>query len=168
MPAHGKLVRAANDEYTVPAAGHGLGKFRHLHRQQLLHCTQWRYILATIDMQEYRGHQGLPLLAGYCSLAQATRTGLSVNECVRRLKRYHYAFNRLHEILIARMTAEPIYEFKTGFSHCTRICAPSMWTRCARASPKCANRRWASRTCPTRLSQVFFDEILARLPLGYW
>ena len=34
----------------------------------------------------------------------------------RRLKRYHYAFVRLHEILTARITAEPIYELKTGFS----------------------------------------------------
>ena len=29
-------------------------------------------------------------------------------ECVRRLKRYHYAFKRLHQIFIARLTAEPI------------------------------------------------------------
>jgi len=35
---------------------------------------------------------------------------------VRRLKRQHWAFRRLHEIFIRRLTAEPIYELKMGFS----------------------------------------------------
>src|SRR6185369_15001062 len=30
---------------------------------------------------------------------------------------------RLHEILTARITAEPIYELKTGFSHQSYLCA---------------------------------------------
>ncbi len=34
--------------------------------------------------------------------------GLSVAACVARLKRYHYAFQRLHEILTARITASPM------------------------------------------------------------
>ena len=33
---------------------------------------------------------------------------------VRRL-RFHYCFKRLHQILTARITSEPIYELKTGF-----------------------------------------------------
>ena len=37
--------------------------------------------------------------------------------------RYHYAFKRLHEIFTARITAEPIYELKTGFSHHAYLCA---------------------------------------------
>ena len=49
--------------------------------------------------------------------------GLSVEECVRRLKRFHYAFKRLHEILTARLTAEPIYELKTAFAHHAYLCA---------------------------------------------
>ena len=40
-------------------------------------------------------------------MAEAAKPGLSVEECVRRLKRYHYAFKRLHQILTARITAEP-------------------------------------------------------------
>src|SRR5262249_23724103 len=55
--------------------------------------------------------------------ADAARPGLSVEACVARLKRYHYAFLRLHEILTARITAEPIYELKTGFAHHAYLCA---------------------------------------------
>ncbi len=39
------------------------------------------------------------------------------------MKRYHYAFKRLHQILTARITAEPIYELKTGFAHHAYLCA---------------------------------------------
>src|SRR5258705_9922001 len=46
----------------------------------------------------------------YTTLFRSMRPGLSVEECTRRLKRYHYAFKRLHEIFTARLTAEPIYE----------------------------------------------------------
>ena len=66
----------------------------------------------------------VPPLAGLCSMEEATRNGPSVEECVRRLKRLHYAFKRLHEIFTARITAEPIYELKTP-SATTRISAPS-------------------------------------------
>src|SRR5229473_4146336 len=65
----------------------------------------------------------LPKLAGLGSLADAMNPGLSVEECVRRLKRYHYAFKRLHEILTARITSEPIYELKMGFSLHAHLCA---------------------------------------------
>src|SRR4051812_39603497 len=58
----------------------------------------------------------LPRLAGLCSMEQAISPGLSIEDCVARLKRYHYAFKRLHEIFLARLTAEPIYELKMGFS----------------------------------------------------
>src|SRR5204862_6522908 len=65
----------------------------------------------------------LPRLAGLCSMADAIRPGLSVEECVRRLKRYHYSFKRLHQICTARITAEPIYELKMGFSLQAHLCA---------------------------------------------
>src|SRR5262245_23896696 len=68
-------------------------------------------------------HPGLPTLAGLATLADAARPGLSVEACVARLKRFHYAFHRLHQILTARITAEPIYELKTGFSHHSYLCA---------------------------------------------
>src|SRR5436190_6068340 len=68
-------------------------------------------------------YRGLPTLAGLATLAEASRPGLGIEACVARLKRYHYAFARLHEILTARITAEPIYELKTGFSHHSYLCA---------------------------------------------
>src|SRR5882672_7378669 len=65
----------------------------------------------------------LPPLAGICSMPQAMKPGLSVEECVRRHKRYHYAFKRLHQIFVARITAEPIYELKMAFSLHAHLCA---------------------------------------------
>src|ERR1700751_5525067 len=67
--------------------------------------------------------RNLPRLAGVCAMEEAMKPGLSVEECVRRLKRYHYAFKRLHQVFTARITAEPIYELKTAFSHHAYLCA---------------------------------------------
>jgi hypothetical protein len=71
----------------------------------------------------YQTYRKLPPLAGLCSMEEAQQIGLSVEECVGRLKRFHYAFKRLHEIFTARITAEPIYELKTAFSHHAYLCA---------------------------------------------
>src|SRR2546421_11320014 len=73
--------------------------------------------------QTYHSYRGLPPLAGLATLAEAARPGLSVGACVARLKRYHYAFLRLHDLLSARITAEPIYELKSGFAHHAYLCA---------------------------------------------
>src|SRR5947209_6102119 len=75
------------------------------------------------DHSTYRSYRGLPTLAGLATLAEAARPGLGIEECVARLKRLHYAFVRLHEILTARITAEPIYELKSAFSHQSYLCA---------------------------------------------
>lgn len=72
---------------------------------------------------EYRTHRNLPALAGLCTMAEADRPGLSVEESVRRLKRHHYALRRIHGILTARITSEPIYELKMAWSHQAWICA---------------------------------------------
>lgn len=71
----------------------------------------------------YRSYKDLPPLAGLADFDSAAKPGLSVEECVRRLKRYHYAFKRLHEIFIGRLTAEPIYELKMAFSLHAHYCA---------------------------------------------
>lgn len=68
-------------------------------------------------------HRGLPPLAGLCTFEEAARPGLSVEESVRRLKRHHWVFRRLHGILIARLTAEPVYELKMAFSLHAHLCA---------------------------------------------
>ena len=57
-------------------------------------------------LQNYQSYKNLPQLAGLCTVEEAAKPGLSIEECVRRLKRFHYAFKRLHEILTARLTSE--------------------------------------------------------------
>jgi hypothetical protein len=64
----------------------------------------------------YRSYKNLPTLAGLGSMEEAFHEGLSVEESVKRLKRFHYSFWRLHQICIAHITAEPIYELKMAFS----------------------------------------------------
>jgi len=68
-------------------------------------------------------HCNLPPLAGLCSFEEAQRATLSVEECVGRMKRLHYVLVRLHELLTARITAEPVYELKTAFSLHAYLCA---------------------------------------------
>src|SRR5262245_38396492 len=112
------------------------------------------------SIENYRSFKGLPTLAGLATIAEAARPGLSVEACVGRLKRYHYAFVRLHEILTARITAEPIYELKTGFSHHSYLCTEHV--------EAIRNRVSEMREPPLGLEvvphpglAVFFDEILA-------
>jgi hypothetical protein len=79
--------------------------------------------MSNTNLSHYRSYRGLPALAGLCSISDAARPGLAIEECVRRLKCLHYALVRLHDIFTARITAEPIYELKTGFSHHSYLCA---------------------------------------------
>src|SRR5438093_9069623 len=113
-----------------------------------------------MSTQNYSPLHGLPALAGICCFEEAQRPGLSVEECVRRMKRYHYAFKRLHEIFVKRLTAEPIYELKMAFSLHAYYCAEhaNAWR----------NRVAEMREPPLGLDvvphaalEVFFDEILA-------
>jgi len=59
--------------------------------------------------------QYLPL-AGLCSYDEASRTALSLDDCVTWLKRMHYVWKRLHQVFTSHITAEPSYELKTAFS----------------------------------------------------
>lgn len=108
----------------------------------------------------YRTYKNLPEVAGLCSLAEAARPGLSVNDCVERLKRSHYALHRLWMIFNARLTAEPIYELKMAFSLHAHLCAQHV--------SALRDRVAEMRHPPLGLDQVphdqlrlFFDEIQA-------
>ena len=108
----------------------------------------------------YTSYKNLPPLAGLCTVEEAAKPGLSVEECVRRLKRLHYCFKRLHQILTARITAEPIYELKTGFAHHAYLCAEhvsALRTRIAemREPPL------GLEDVPHPALEAYFDEILA-------
>ncbi len=70
----------------------------------------------------YETYKNLPPLAGLCRLDEAMLPGLSVESCVARLKRFYFVFKNLHQMFIARMTAEPIYELKMGFSLHSHYC----------------------------------------------
>src|SRR5436190_21020681 len=112
------------------------------------------------DLSTYRSYRDLPPLAGLATIADAARPAMGVEECVARLKRFHYAFLRLHEVLTARITAEPVYELKTGFAHHSYLCAEHV--------EALRNRVGEMREPPLGLEEVphpalavFFDEILA-------
>ncbi|MBX7207554.1 MAG: hypothetical protein K1X78_04560 [Verrucomicrobiaceae bacterium] len=68
-------------------------------------------------------YKNLPPLAGIATFEEAARPGLSIDECVDRVKRFHFAFKRLMQILEARLTAEPVYELKMAFSLHAHYCA---------------------------------------------
>ncbi|HKI36449.1 MAG TPA: hypothetical protein VKA46_31615 [Gemmataceae bacterium] len=119
----------------------------------------------TITPATYQSYRGLPTLAGLATLEEAARPGLSIAACVARLKRYHYAFLRLHEIFTARITAEPIYELKTGFSHHAYLCAEHVMALRSRVG-EMREPPLGLEEVPHPALQVFFDEILAAPTTG--
>lgn len=112
------------------------------------------------DVHSYPSYRGLPTLAGLATLAEAARPGLGVEACVARLKRFHYALVRLHEILTARITAEPIYELKTGFSLHSYLCAEHVQALRTRIG-EMREPPLGLEEVPHEALRVFFDEILA-------
>lgn len=102
----------------------------------------------------------LPPLAGLASFEDAARPGLGIEPCVTRLKRYHYAFRRLHEIFTARITAEPVYELKTGFSYHAYLCAEHAAALRTRVG-EMREPPLGLEAVPDPALEVFFDEILA-------
>src|SRR5438105_1833341 len=118
-----------------------------------------------MSLPNYTPAHGLPPLAGLADFSSATKTGLSIDDCVNRLKRHHWAFRRLHEIFIQRITAEPLYELKMVFSLHAYYCAEH-----AAAGRK---RVGEMREPPLGLDEVphaafdtYFDEILAAPDTG--
>jgi hypothetical protein len=105
-------------------------------------------------------YRGLPQMAGLCTIEQAMSPGLTVEECVRRLKRYHYALKRLHEITNARITAEPIYELKSIFSLHSHYCAEHVNALRERVG-EMREPPLGLDVVPDTHLEMFFDEILA-------
>jgi hypothetical protein len=117
--------------------------------------------MSTVNpMSSYQSYKGLPTLAGLASIAEAAKPGLGVEACVGRLKHYHYAFVRLHQIFTARITAEPIYELKTGFSLHAYLCAEHVQALRARVA-EMREPPLGLEAVPHPALEVFFDEILA-------
>src|SRR3979490_2688487 len=115
---------------------------------------------AMTDVKTYQSYRGLPTLAGLATIEEAAKPGLSVEACVARLKRYHYAFMRLHELFTARITAEPIYELKTGFAHHAYLCAEHVSALRQRIG-EMREPPLGVEEVPHYALEVFFDEIWA-------
>jgi len=75
------------------------------------------------DPFHYETFRGIPPLAGLCSMERAIASEWSVERSAERLKRLHYVLKRAHETLTARITAEPIFELKSAYSHHAYLCA---------------------------------------------
>ncbi|MEY2879267.1 MAG: hypothetical protein RLZZ15_1647 [Verrucomicrobiota bacterium] len=108
----------------------------------------------------YRSHRDLPPIAGITTITDAARIGFAIDECVARLKRHHWAFRRLHEIFIHRLTAEPIYELKMGFSLHAHYCAEHAAAWRARVG-EMREPPLGLDVVPDDALEIFFDEILA-------
>jgi hypothetical protein len=111
-------------------------------------------------LEGYQSYKGIPPLAGLCSIEDALKPGLGVEECVRRLKRFHYCFVRLHGILTARITAEPIYELKTAFAHHAYLCAEHAAALRTRVG-EMREPPLGLEAVPHPALEAFFDEIQA-------
>src|SRR5437764_10511204 len=114
--------------------------------------------MTAINVSTYKSYRGLPPLAGIASIAEAAKPGLGVEACVSRLKRYHYALVRLHQILTARITAEPIYELKTGFSYHSYLCAEHVQALRDRVG-EMREPPLGLEAVPDPNLEIFFDEI---------
>jgi hypothetical protein len=108
----------------------------------------------------YASYKNLPVLAGLCSMEQAMQPGLSVEECVTRLKRYHYGLKRLSQIFIARITSEPIYELKSAFSLHAHYCAEHV-TELRKRVGEMREPPLGLENIPDANLEIFFDEILS-------
>src|SRR4051812_40013287 len=105
-------------------------------------------------------HCPLPALAGIAPMEHAMKPGLSVEECVGRLKRYHYAFKRLHQIFTSRLTAEPLYELKMGFSLHAHLCAEHT-TALRKRVGEMREPPLGLEAVPDLDLEIAFDEVLA-------
>jgi hypothetical protein len=118
-----------------------------------------------MDPHTYRSYRDLPPLAGTTTIADAMRIGLSIEDCVSRLKRHHWAFRRLHDIFIRRLTAEPIYELKMGFSLHAYYCAEHAAAWRTRVG-EMREPPLGLEVVPHATLDAFFDEILAAPDTG--
>lgn len=120
---------------------------------------------ATSVLETYQPLHGLPPLAGIVGFAQAAAPGLSVEACVDRLKRHHWAFRRLHETFIKRLTAEPLYELKMAFSLHAHYCAEHAASWRSRVG-EMREPPLGLEQVPHEALDVFFDEISAAPDTG--
>ncbi|MEI6713759.1 MAG: hypothetical protein WCO60_08400 [Verrucomicrobiota bacterium] len=111
-------------------------------------------------MTNIKSYRGLPTLAGIASFEQGNKDGLSVDECVSRLKRFHWVFRRMHQVFVHRLVSEPIYELKMGFSLHAHYCAEHAAALRSRVS-EMREPPLGLDMVPDAALDLFFDEVLA-------
>lgn len=114
---------------------------------------------ASRTLKDYQSYRGLPSLAGLATMSEAARPGLGIEPSVTRLKRFHYAFKRLHEVFTAWITAEPIYEIKTAFSHHAYLCSEHVLALRGRVG-EMREPPLGLDVVPDPALELLFDEIL--------
>lgn len=110
--------------------------------------------------QDYQTYKNLPPLAGLGDIAEAMKPGLPVEDCVKRLKRFHYSFWRLHQICIAHIASEPVYELKMAFSLHGHLAAENDTAFRSRIG-EMREPPLGLEKIPHPALAVFFDEILS-------
>jgi len=115
---------------------------------------------ATMSAQTYEGYRGLPPLVGLHTMEEAVEVGLTVGASVDRLKRHHWSLRRLHDLLIQRLTAMPVYELKMAFSLHSHYCAEHVASIRTRVR-EMREPPYGLDTTPHAALDVFFDELLA-------
>ena len=116
-------------------------------------------------MSLYRSLHDLPPLAGVCDFKGAQRPGLSVEECVHRLKRYHYVLKRAYQIFNNRIPSEPIYELKMAFSLHSHYCAEHVAALRKRVG-EMREPPLGLEAVPNANLEILFDEILSAPTTG--
>src|SRR5471032_2452775 len=111
-------------------------------------------------LSSFHPFRDLPPVSGITTFDEAAAIGLSIDDCVARLKRHHWAFRRLHEIFVKRLPAEPIYELKMGFSLHAHYCAEhtAAWRK---RVGEMREPPLGLDNVPDEALNIFFDEILA-------
>ncbi|MDP6915214.1 MAG: hypothetical protein QGF29_08925, partial [Verrucomicrobiota bacterium] len=91
---------------------------------------------------------------------EAQRPGLPVEECVQRLKRYHYSLKRLHQVFNNRIPSEPVYELKMTFSLHAYYCSEHV-TALRQRVGEMREPPLGLESVPDKHLEILFDEILA-------
>jgi len=99
-------------------------------------------------------------LAGVCDFDAACRAGVSVEENVDLLKRFHFLLLRSYFVLLSRIAATPIYEIKMGFSHHAYLLAENITSLRDRVA-EMREPPFGLDDLPEPVYALFFDEILS-------
>ena len=114
-----------------------------------------------MSKEGFRGYKtlhGLPELAGVSDFERAGGSGLSVQQCVDRLKCFHYVLQRTWQILLTRIASEPVYELKMGYSYHAHLAAEHITLLRDRVG-ELRHPPLRLHRVPDHNLRVFFDEI---------